>query len=487
MIGGRSRVSAILVLGMILASLGPAASAAIRCRPNSTNSDHDLIPDCWERRNGLVVGRRDHLTDKDHDGLLAIHEFRLDAATGGIFGPYRADVGNSDHDGGFVKFSWEFPTLDGWEDLDGDGFVNTAERVWRTNAASANSHPTLPVTGCVVVPASVAHDGSRNVSLLLQAVLDTVPDGGCLRFRPNGRYRHNGTLTITGRNDLTIEGNGAVLFTNRPGRLPAGAANTKRPHVKVIAGQNITIDDLSIDGPNSSGAYHEIYESEHGFDVKGAIGLTIRNSSVRQVYGDFVYVDDQEWPIHTGVRVPTTDLLVTGNSFRVAGRHGLGVSGNAVGVRFEGNSVNRVFRSAIDFEMHLDRAVSQFSIVGNTFRGFRHNWIAAGEGAVTDLYLGFNSILGDSMHSKIVPRTVGVFHEGWVFEGNVSDTQNPGDRYVFFLARSRNFTFIANVQPMAEGGAPPFTIYSEVCGITLIDNSFSGAQSMFDPAEPPPC
>ena len=158
-----------------------------------------------------------------------------------------------------------------------------------------------------------------------------------------------------------------------------------------------------------------------------------------------------------------------------------------MGVRFEGNLVQRVHRSGIDFEFNPGRTASQVEIVGNTFRAFRLNWIAAGEGSVTDSYFGYNTILGDSMHSKIVPRTVGVFHEGWVFEGNVSDTQNPGDRYVFFLARVRNFTFIGNVQPMAVGGAPPFTIYSEVCGITLIDNSFSGPQSMYDPAEPPLC
>ena len=103
------------------------------------------------------------------------------------------------------------------------------------------------------------------------------------------------------------------------------------------------------------------------------------------------------------------------------------------------------------------------------------------------MYLGFNSILGDSMHSKMAPRTVGIFHAGWVFEGNVSDTQNPGDRSVFTMARVRNFTFIGNVQPMADGGAPVFFIHSEVCGITQGDNSFSDLPILFDPAEPPTC
>jgi hypothetical protein len=97
---------------VVVAALGPAASATTGCHATSTNSDGDPIPDCWERRNGLVIGQRDHLSDKDRDGLLAIQEFRLDAATGGIFGPYRANVGNSDGDGGFEKFGWVEPTLD---------------------------------------------------------------------------------------------------------------------------------------------------------------------------------------------------------------------------------------------------------------------------------------------------------------------------------------------------------------------------------------
>jgi Right handed beta helix region len=481
------RVTVVAVgLATILAatSLSGEALAAV-CRPGSRNTDRDHLPDCWERRNGLVVGRRDHLTDKDRDGLLAIQEFRLDAATGGVFGPYRANDANSDNDGGFDKFGWTFPTKDGWEDFDGDGFINTAERVWRTNPGVASSTPVLPATGCVGVPNRVAHDGSANVTLLLQAVLDTVPDGGCLRLHLNGRYRHNGTLRIVGRDHLTIDGNHATLFTTRPGPVPAGAANSERPHVFIWAGQDVTIENITIDGPNRDGVYREAYEAEHGFNVKGAVRLTIRNSTVRQVYGDFVYLDDTQWPIHSGVMVPTTDLLVSGNTFRVAGRHGLGVSGNSVGVRFENNSVKRVFRSGIDIEMHPDRSASQFEIVGNTFEDVRHNWIAAGEGSATDIYVGFNTILGDSMHAKMAPRTVGNLHERWTFEGNVSDTNNPRDRPVFTMARARDFTFIQNVQPMGGGGRV-FFLYVDVCGVTLIDNQFTDYAVLFDPADPPP-
>jgi hypothetical protein len=487
-VGIRGLAAPILAL-VLVATLGPAAAATVGCHATSTDSERDGIPDCWERRNGLVVGTRDHLTDKDHDGLLAIQEFRLDAATGGIFGPYRANVGNSDDDGGFVKFAWVEPTLDGWEDFDGDAFVNTAERAWRTNAAIVGSHPELPETGCVAMPGGVAHDGSRNVSLLLQAVLDTVPDGRCLRLHADGRYRHDGTWRIVGRNDLTIDGNGAVLFTNLQPHLPPGAAKSKRPHVQVIAGQRVTIENLGIDGPNSSGTYRDIFETDHAFDVRGATDLTIQNSSARQVYGDFVYVDDTGWPIHSGISVPTTGLLVSGNTFRVAGRHGFCFAGNAVGVRLEGNLVQRVHRSGIDFEFNPGRTASHVEIVGNTFRDFWLNWIAAGLGRATDVYVGFNQIEGDSMHLKMGPRNqdTPTVHERWTFEGNVSDTEHRGNRSVFFLHHVWGATFIGNVQPMYAGSSGRVFELFDTCGISLIDNTFTGYQVLFDPSEPPPC
>ena len=489
LLGIRGRlVLSILVVALVTA-LSPAASATVGCRVTSPDSDHDLIPDCWERRNGLVIGNRDHLSDKDQDGLLAIQEFRLDAVAGGIFAPYRANVRNSDNDGGLVKFGWVEPTSDGWEDFDGDGFVNTAERAWRTNAAVAGSHPDLPGTGCVVMPNGVAHDGSRNVTLLLQAVLDTVPDGGCLRFRAGGRYRHDGTLRVAGRNDLTIDGNGAVLFTDRQPRLLPGAAKSKRPHVQVTAGQRVTIENLGIDGPNSSGTYRDIFETDHAFDVRGATDLTIRNSSARQVWGDFVYVDDTTWPIHSGISVPTTGLLVSDNTFRVAGRHGFCFAGNTVGARFEGNLVQRVHRSGIDFEFNPGRTASDVEIVGNTFRDFWLNWIAAGLGPATDIYVGFNRIEGQSMHLKLGPRdqTPPTVHERWTFEGNVSDTEHRGHRPVFFLYHVRGATFIGNVQPMFAGSSGRVFELFDTCGISLIDNAFTGYQLLYDPSEPPPC
>jgi hypothetical protein len=420
--------------------------------------------------------------------LLAIQEYRLDIRRGGVFDPYDANDANSDDDGGWNKGFYEYPTLDGWEDFDRDGFVNTAERAWRTRMERAASHPSLPASGCVLMPWGVPKNGSVNVTPLIQAVVDTVPDGRCLRLRYGGRYRHDGILTLRAREDLTIDGNGATLFTEKPGHLAAGEANTHRPHVMIVAGQNITIEDLTIVGPNRSGGYREIREAEHGFDVKGVTGMVIRDSTVRRIYGDFVYVDDTSWPPGSGSSIATTGLVVEDNVFKVAGRHGIGAGGNSDGVTIQRNLIKGAHRSGIDFEMNPGRVSSHWNVVDNTFRDFGLGWISAGDGAVTDLYVGFNHILGDSMHLKMGSRTQPEYHERLTFEGNVSNYPHRSDREVFFMHHIRGATFIGNVQPFYEGGGGlVFKFYGDVCGFTLIDNSFTNYQVLFDPAEPPPC
>jgi hypothetical protein len=484
----RPQWAVVVVALAILASmtLQLVAANAATCTTRSVSTDRDPIPDCWERRNGLVVGRRDHLTDKDHDGLLAIHEYRLNAIRGGVFGPYRANDANSDDDGGFEKGLWIPPTIDGWEDFDSDGYVNTAERAWRTRMGGSGSHPTLPALGCVIVPAGVPKDGSVNVTLLLQAVVDTVPDGRCLRLRSGGRYRHDGTLRLTWRNDLTIDGNGATLFTNRPGPIDRVSGTSHRSHVVVLGGSNIVIEDLAIVGPNPIPRMNTTYQSEHGFNVKGVTGLTIRDSSVKRVYADFVFVDDTSSPPGSGNIVPTTGLLVTDSNFRTAGRQGFTISASANDVRFEGNRVNGVGRSGVDIEMHPGRSSSGISIVGNTFRNIHLNWIAAGSGSASDVYVGFNRILGDSMHLKIGPRDPTLVDEQWTFEGNFSDTPHRGTAAVYFMQRIRGVSFIGNIQPMNTGGRGRVFEIHEVCGLDLVDNTFTNYEVLYYPTGPPP-
>jgi len=106
-------------------------TTASTCTASSADTDRDGLPDCWEARNGLVVGVRDGSTDKDRDGLKANLEFKLDARTtaDGLFAPYAANLDDTDGDG----------VEDGDEDLDGDGLTNEDETESGTSALLADS------------------------------------------------------------------------------------------------------------------------------------------------------------------------------------------------------------------------------------------------------------------------------------------------------------------------------------------------------------
>ena len=129
--------------------------------------------------------------------------------------------------------------------------------------------------------------------------------------------------------------------------------------------------------------------------------------------------------------------------------------GTRWGSRFEGNLVQRVHRSGVDFEFNPGRTASQVEIVGNTFRAFRLNWIAAGAGARDGHLRRVQSDRrGLDAPSKMGPRDQDPpsVHERWTFEGNVSDSEHRGHRSVFILHHVRGFTFIGNVQPMPREG-----------------------------------
>lgn len=123
-LGYGAAVLALAPSGMLLRSTSawasrPHAPATAACTTGSPDTDHDHLPDCWELKNGLVVGAADQKTDLDQDGLKAITEYRLDVKTtrNSIFAPFDAAEDDSNDNG----------IEDGDQDLDGDGLTNEEE------------------------------------------------------------------------------------------------------------------------------------------------------------------------------------------------------------------------------------------------------------------------------------------------------------------------------------------------------------------------
>ncbi|UQU62461.1 Midasin [Couchioplanes caeruleus] len=90
--------------------------------PAVRDSDHDGMPDRWEKANGLNARRNDARADRDRDGLRNLAEYRAGTS---------ARTADTDHDG--MPDGWEVahrlrPTRgDAGGDLDGDGLSNRHE------------------------------------------------------------------------------------------------------------------------------------------------------------------------------------------------------------------------------------------------------------------------------------------------------------------------------------------------------------------------
>ena len=466
----------------LVLSLTPSQStASVRCRPSSPNTDHDGIPDCWEARNGLRVGRQDQRSDKDRDSLTARQEYLIDrwsVQDGSIFRPFQADERYSD---GREDFT------DGYEDLDGDGFFNAAEFTWGTHPLRATSFPLLPAGGCIPVPDRVPSDGSVSVTRELRTVIDTVPNGRCLSFPAGANYRSNGELVIDRKENFTLQGNGARLFTDVPGQISTdGADRSERQHLLIAGGSNITVEDLTIDGPNTGNRFVLTYEIEIGVRVSGVQGATLRNLRIKQVYGDFVQIGD--WGAGSGNPQPSRNVLVTGGDFDRAGRGGVDLSNSSEHVVIDGNSFNKMRLSGIGMEILPGKHVSDLTVSNNTWSNLNLFWVGShARGPATNIAFIGNQLIGETMQVKALTNEAsGVRNANWTFDSNVSDSPVHGAEKIFYLNNLDGITVTGNTQPFIDGAQGIIFEIDDVCGINLGTNTFENMQGLYWPA-PPVC
>jgi hypothetical protein len=327
------------------------------------------------------------------------------------------------------------------------------------------------------VPPTIDSTGVTDVTTQLLQFISATPDGSTIQFRAGGRYRIDGTLDIHDRHDLTFAGNGATLFAGTRG-------DAHRAQFWFFGGGPIAIHDLTVTGANSDDFHnHPDWEWQHGLAFSGVQGVAVTNVTVKNVYGDFVYLG------HDGPKAErwTSDVTIQNSQFDRNGRQGVSmISVRNVTVR--NNSFSNVHALAFDIEpMYPSDGVLGVTITGNRVSGGNRLLSAAGAVApVRDVALSNNSLVGVGLFITL-QTPPGIRRGPFSFTGNKSDTRLPQGPSVRLLGVD-GAVIQGNQAPIAGRTAVAISV-RESCAVTVADNTFDGAARLIDtdawPCPPP--
>lgn len=321
----------------------------------------------------------------------------------------------------------------------------------------------LAASRVVRVPASIDHTGRRDVSAQLQRFVDRVPNHSRIVFRARGVYRLRHGIKLFNRRGLVFDGNGATLRAKGSGSRPMDS-----PFALMAGDRGITIRDFTLVGNNpdagTSRAFHGGAEHLAGVYLGGARDILIEDVTIRDFYGDCVYV---------GASGSTWSRNVTFQDSRClrTGRHGVGlIAGRDVTiqrVRFDkvGFMVvdiepDRSIDGAVDVVIRKNR-VGSYGLTGRYVSWF----VAASAGArgapVRDLTIRGNKVVGVGRAgydgqalgiSVIIDGGVGP-RSGIVIRGNSSTrtVTRTGHGAPILIRGASGVTVVGNRQPMRSG------------------------------------
>jgi polygalacturonase len=291
------------------------------------------------------------------------------------------------------------------------------------------------------VPATIDPTGATDVTAALERFVDAVPDGATVVLRHGASYRIDGTLEWRDRTGVTLEGNGARLVAGTHG-------GPNRAHVRLIDGGRWTIRDLTVVGANRAGGHFDPkYQWQHGFDLRGVDGATLRNVTVSDVLGDDVYVGLST----TGARWSQDVSIIDSTGMR-SGRMAIAVTAGRR-VTVAGGRWSESGLSTFDVEPNgrffgADRVLIEHTRIGP---GSRDRVLdITGSGPVSNVTLRDNALVGWPLHVRVDqgderPRNI-------IVQGNRSAMAFTGPPPAAMVFRNTDgITVSANTQPLGPG------------------------------------
>ena len=148
----------------------------------------------------------------------------------------------------------------------------------------------------VWVSESIDHTGATDVTSALQAAITGASNGSAIHLQPDGIYRCDHSLNVSGRSNLTFEGHGAEIR----GYAHTGSYLPGHSKFRVSESTNIKFHDLILTGTSPTPGQAILgQEIEAGFEMfDDVFGIEIWGCTIKDLYGDGIrgyYVVDDLW------------------------------------------------------------------------------------------------------------------------------------------------------------------------------------------------
>jgi hypothetical protein len=319
------------------------------------------------------------------------------------------------------------------------------------------------------IPSSIKANCAATVDDKISAWLATVPDNSTAQFAPGRCYSQDGTITVTGRRNLVIDGQGSEFRALTPG-------GSHRANWRFVNGSNLTVQNLAVRGTDPQGIYDPAVEWQHGFSIEGVQGMTLSNVQARETWGDGIDIYRGAFSPACGDDASSArDIAITGSTLERNGRQGLAVV-DAERVSLQSSTINQSAWWNVDLETDDTCDIGRhITIAHNSFGASRY-------GAVGSVGAGGSPQVGDvSVTDNVQTASAGPPGECWAPIWVLSPDGLYRDGYTFarntLLARRNAFEFRRLSNVTVDANAVTFDTASGCggrAGVLLADSSTVG-------------
>ena len=319
------------------------------------------------------------------------------------------------------------------------------------------------------VPSGIAGDCSVDVTQSITNWIASVPNNSVLSFGSGACYRIEGTLQLSNRSGLDLEGNGATF---RALTAPTGS----RAVWRIIDSTNVDLHDMTLNGDYAYGGTHNSsLEGAHGIALLGS-SADIGDVTLSNVGGDCVYFGQGQTSAQTRSSGTVHDSTCKGT-----GRNGISVvAGDNVLVQHL--TLDKIGYNVFDVEPNTggNFGSNNATFDSNTVGSYAMNVFSVVEtGPISNASFTNNTVIGHGLKIAVGdPTGAGFRPQNITISGNSADT--PQAPTPINIDNVDGLTITGNSVPMTSGTLIAVT---GSCSVSISGNSFPGgsAESWFEP------